>query len=238
MVASSSRRSVVKTIVAGTVLTTLGGVAALSARKRTREAPWLLPVWTAARALVRRCFGSGDHALDVLVPSAASPLPQGVRTFAPFSEEVHDPKLKLARFLAWPICSARRVVAPDGWNEDSVWSALRESCQSRPSRFALVIDRATQTVRPRELFAEEQLTRLRALRSRLLELKHPHCNVECSIFSELMGALREGLPTPPALPWLDLGTREALVVPRLSAVSSPDVFASELARVMQHVAKR
>jgi len=186
-----------------------------------REAPWLLPIWTAARTIARRCFVAGDRSLAVLLQGAATPLPNTLTGFDPFDTTSEDPKLRLARFLCWPISAAVRVKLG---NESA--RALRERCAAPASRLALVIDGSAQTVAASAIQRETR-ERMRTLKARLSRLARPKCQ-DCESIDEVINALARGLPDAPALDWLELGSGEALAVPRLRAVPERDAFLREL----------
>ncbi|HEU5072824.1 MAG TPA: hypothetical protein VFU02_01595 [Polyangiaceae bacterium] len=185
-----------------------------------REAPWLLPIWTTARSIARRCFVAGDRSLAVVVQSSGAP-PSPFASFDPFGSEDTARELRLARFLCWPISSAIRVrLSPP------TERALRERCGAPRSTFALVIDRALQSV-DLSLIAPDLRRRMHALRERLSRLARPKCD-GCESFADVIDALTGGLPDAPVLDWLELGSGEALAVPRLSAVSQPGACLGEL----------
>lgn len=186
-----------------------------------REAPWLLPIWTAARTIARRCFVAGDHSLAVQVQSAATPQTAVLPGFDPFDTTSEDPQLRLARFLCWPISAAVRVKL-----QAESARALRERCGAPASRLALVIDRSAQTVDPSAIRRDTR-ERMRGLKKRLARLARPKCK-DCESIDEVVNALARGLPDAPALDWLELGSGEALAVPRLRAVSERDAFLREL----------
>jgi len=185
------------------------------------EAPWLLPIWTAARTIARRCFVAGDHSLVVLVGGVATPLPAAHARFDPFDTTSEDPKLRLARFLCWPISAAVRVKL----GTDPA-RALRERCGAPASKLALVIDGSAQTVDAGAIQRDTR-ERMQALKERLSRLVRPKCK-DCESIDEVVSALARGLPAAPALDWLELGEGEALAVPRLRAVSERDAFLREL----------
>src|SRR5690606_4312037 len=188
-----------------------------------REAPWPLPTWTAARSITRRCFVAGDSSLAVLV-QGREPLPSSLSGFDPFSAGADDADQRLARFLCWPISSAVRIRVESGTTR-----VLRERCGAPASKLALVIDEGMQAVSPTRV-PSDALARVRALQERLSHFERSNCD-DCESFSEVIAALSEGLPDAPALGWLELSTGEALVVPRLSAVSAQDAFLQELAEL-------
>jgi len=193
-----------------------------------REAPWLLPIWTAARTIARRSFVAGDRSLAVLVHGAATPLPATLSPFDPFGTTNEDPNLRLARFLCWPISAAVRVKLGA-----ETARRLRERCGAPASRLALVIDNSAQMV---DAAAIERATRERllALQRRLSRLPRRKCQ-DCESLDEVVSALARGLPEAPALDWLELGSGEALAVPRLRAVSERDAFLRELSELSQRV---
>jgi len=193
-----------------------------------REAPWLLPIWTAARTIARRCFLAGDRSLAVLVHAAGAPLPTALASFDPFAEAGTDADLRLARFLSWPISAAVRVRT-----EANTLSELRERAQSPKSTLALCIDAAVQSVDLATIEADTAL-RMHTLRTRLSRFARKKCQ-DCESLADVIDALSAGLPSAPALDWLELGSDEAFVVPRLSAVSRRDVFLRELAELSARV---
>lgn len=186
-----------------------------------REAPWLLPIWTAARTIARRCFVAGDRSLAVVVHGTGAPLPAPLASFDPFSTADEDADRRLARFLCWPISAAVRVELGPATER-----ALRERCGAHGSKLALVIDGPLQSVDP-SLIQRDLRQRMQAIRERLSRLARPKCD-DCESFSEVIEALSNGLPDAPALDWLELAKGEALAVPRLSAVSDRDAFLQEL----------
>jgi hypothetical protein len=186
-----------------------------------REAPWLLPIWTAARTISRRCFMSGDRSLCVVVQGDGAPLPSKVASFDPFHPADDDAEQRLARFLCWPISAAVRVRP-----KARTAGALRERCGASTSTLALVVDGSAQSV-DRSLIERDIQRRLQTIRERLSRLAQRKCE-SCESFSDVIDALSSGLPDAPALDWLELGSGEALAVPRLSAVSQPQAFLREL----------
>jgi hypothetical protein len=189
-----------------------------------REAPWLLPIWTAARTIARRCFLAGDRSLAVVVHPAGVLLPTGQASFDPFREAGTDPQLRLARFLSWPISAAVRVKTDAGTR-----SALRARSALPTSTLALCIDARAQSVDVTTI--EPGTARgMHTLRTRFARFARRKCD-DCESLAELIDALSGELPAAPALDWLELGSDEALVVPRLSAVSRRDAFLSEIAEL-------
>jgi len=186
-----------------------------------REAPWLLPIWTAARTIARRCFLAGDRSLAVLVHGAGAALPTALASFDPFAEAGTDADLRLARFLSWPISAAVRVKT-----QADTLSKLRARSQSPKSTLALCIDAAVQSVDVATIEADTAL-RMHTLRTRLSRFARKKCK-DCESPADVIDALSGGLPQAPALDWLELGSGEAFVVPRLSAVTRRDAFLREL----------
>lgn len=193
-----------------------------------REAPWLLPIWTAARTIARRCFLAGDRSLAVVVNPAGSPLPSTLASFDPFGKADTHADLRLARFLSWPISAAVRVKTP----ADTL-AALRARSASPKSALALCIDAKVQSVDVTAIERDAAL-RLHALSTRLSRFARRKCE-NCESLADVIDALSAGLPVAPALDWLELGSDEAFVVPRLSAVSRRDAFLRELAELSARV---
>jgi len=186
-----------------------------------REAPWLLPVWTAARAIARRCFVAGDRSLAVLVHNPGTPLPSTLTSFDPFGATDAGAELRLARFLCGPISNAVKIeLSP------LAETKLRERCATPKSTIALVIDSALQSVTLSRV-ADGHRQRMQALRKRLSRRPRPKCNA-CESFADVIDALSSRLPSAPALDWLELGDTQALIVPRLSAVAQRHTYLTEL----------
>jgi hypothetical protein len=196
-----------------------------------REAPWLLPVWTASRSIAQTCFVGGDGVLTVVVADAKRPLPPHFRSFDAFDRTEGDSDLRLSRFLAWPITTDRRVSTTDRNAAMTLWAQLRSRTCARESSIALVVDQATQRADIAALVGSETTSRVTAIQARLGRCRQVECR-GCEMLSAAMLAWSKGPPPAPVLPWLDLRAGEALVVPRLGALSQPERFAAELNRAV------
>jgi len=110
------------------------------------EAPWLLPIWTASRSIARTCFSGGNGMLTVVVNDAKATLPPHFRSVDALDTTEGDSDLRLSRFLAWPITSARRVRATNSESATALWAQLRGKTCVRQSTVALVIDNVSLCV--------------------------------------------------------------------------------------------
>jgi hypothetical protein len=196
------------------------------------EAPWLLPVWTAARSIARTCFSGSNGMLTVVVNEAKSTLPPHFRTVDAHDTTEGDSDLRLSRFLAWPITTARRVRVTNSDAAAALWAHFRSKTWVRESTVALVIDKATQNANVASLAGMEMTLRLIAMQARMRRWKNVECK-GCDWLSSTLLAWSKGLPSAPVLLWLDLRDTEAWVVPRLGTLSQPDRFASEIDAALQ-----
>jgi hypothetical protein len=196
------------------------------------EAPWLLPIWTASRSIARTCFSGGNGMLTVVVNDAKATLPPHFRSVDALDTTEGDSDLRLSRFLAWPITSARRVRATNSESATALWAQLRAKTWVRQSTVALVIDKATQNADVASLVGVQMASRLIAMQARMHRWKNVDCK-GCDMLSSALLAWSKGPPAAPVLPWLDLRETEAWVVPRLGALSQPERFASETDAALQ-----
>jgi hypothetical protein len=179
-----------------------------------RNRAWLLPLCTAASALLARGYDAPDGFGVRVVPRGE---PHGSGDIVAWTVFENDPVARRARFLAWPASRSRivRTKSPD--TRRDVEAALREACGDSSATLALVVNRAM-------LFGRSGDERLERVLARVSE-----------------GAIRakeddfEISPRPPAVgkplsPWVELSEEELLVVPKLGALSPAERFEADLRR--------
>jgi hypothetical protein len=184
-----------------------------------RNGPWLLPLCSAANALLAGRYEAPDgFAVEVLPVHA--PVERGdLPAWGPLP---HDERARRARFLAWPASRCLLVEARTREVREAIESDLRQAAAEASSALALVITRT-------HCRGQSDDPRLAHVLSRLARASRaaPDANSPLVL---TMPAGTDGL-----LPWVSLSDTDLLVVPKLGGLSPSARFASEVrARIRPH----
>jgi hypothetical protein len=180
-----------------------------------RARPWLLPLCTAAHALLSPCHASPDGLVVDVLPRNAPREPHDIAAWgAVFGNE----RTRRARFLAWAVSRALVVHVPDVAVARALDAELSAASIDASSAVGLVLTSGLL----RGECPDRRLTEvLEALASALLHARgepEPELSLSLPHRGADLG------------PWIVLSQDERLVVPKLSALSPSTRFESELTR--------
>ena len=190
-----------------------------------RVRSWFLPVWNAATALEARRWAlpGGNFQVSVVRDGAPS---GGLRTFRAWDPPTEQDSLIVgARFVAWPVTHGRLMDASTLDGLARLKASVGVHLCDPASRIGLLVDRSMldRSSRCPELDAIRRLAdRARRLASRF----GPSESDELA--RGLLEHVPESEPTTAVRDWLDLGTSEVFVIPRLGALASRAAFDDEL----------
>lgn len=172
---------------------------------------FLLPAWTAARALVERRWRLPGSDGTVVLRWRSEPATDR-RTIAvwPLANERSDDMTRRARLAAWPLARGLLVQCSSARSMQSTDEALRAGTGEPHGPAALVVTR--QTLR----LPAPNPSRLRALGADVARARSLPEDV-----TRFARALALGPPQDPGLRWLALSDREALLIPRLGSIAAP-----------------
>jgi hypothetical protein len=182
-----------------------------------RNQRWLLPLCTAASAVLARGYEAPDGFRVEALAVDAPRKPGDVRAWQTQREDARE---RRARFLAWPV--SRSVIVRDRFKGGAhqVEIALRDASARPESAVALVLDR-------RLLYGASPEPRLEAVLARLMKAGR-------RIQGENDLPFVPNTPAPGAclVPWVALEDDELLVVPKLAAASPARRFEIEIQRLL------
>lgn len=168
--------------------------------------------------------------LTVLLAGPPREPPSTFNHMNAFSTAESDSHAQVARFLAWPITHAQRVLVPNADAARVLGSKLRDRAALRSSNIGVVIDSVTQNVALTSLLGRDEIVRFSALRTRMSRVRNVNLG-KGEILAAAMLAWSKGPPAAPAIGWLNLRLGEIVAVPRLSALARLEEFERELSAV-------
>jgi len=186
-----------------------------------RSQGWLLPLCTAASALLAPSYeGPDGFRVEVLAANAPAE-PAGVRAWR---SEPEDARARRARFLAWPASRSVIVRTPSKEAARRVEDDLRNACTERDSAVALVLDRRLLDGGSPESRLDSVLARLEKARKRI------------ETEDTLPLVPKAPVPGIPISSWVMLDDGELFVVPKLGALSPVPRFQSEIQKRLEGTA--
>jgi hypothetical protein len=186
---------------------------------------WFLPIWNAATALDARRWRLPREDFDVAIvrDDVAGSGPRVFRAWQGAAEG--DRQVERARFAAWAVTHARLVDCGSTEGRDRLAARLGDRLSDPESCVGLFVDSRhldrVERCRPFDAILEM------AERSRRLAARAEPGSLDPELRS-LLAHVPPGEPISTVKDWLDLGTNEVLVVPRLGALARVGAYEGEL----------
>lgn len=203
----------------------------LSGKDRERELESRLRAWgpsfSAAAALASGSWASGDGEMTVTVHPDCAPRPPSTLCM----RVAHPPKTtgpieRRARLFAWPLTHAVLLRAPDAGRARALAASMRAKLEREKTTVALVLERSEL----HGLRASLELGAVARATERLMDALGDAGSLSGDS-GDLLARLARSTTTGDELPWLALPEGAVLVVPRLGALATRDVFLAEVTRL-------
>ncbi len=184
-----------------------------------------LPTLTACSSVASRRRAAPDGTLVLAIAMQCPGLARtgaGVECLPLWQPQGDDRLVQRARFLEWPFAAAVVLGFDRADDAHAAREALRRRAHEEGSRIALVLEDGDLAGRD-----ADRLAAVRAPARRALAIAQRDAKVDARLL-ELIA--HEPPPGARLLPWLHLDAEEVLVVPKLGALASLDVFVGEVER--------
>jgi hypothetical protein len=185
------------------------------------------PSFSAAASLASGTWASEDSRLSVRVTAACAPQPPSTLCF-PLQRDpgAIDLTERRARLFAWPIAHSLVLRAADARQAQALATSLRANLDRARTTVALALERSELhglRLRPDLALVLRATERLRGLLA--------DAGAASDAEGDLLLRIARSTTAGDELPWLQLPEGTVLVVPRLGALATRDLFVEEVTRL-------